>query len=675
MKKKLIVLKLFILVSCASFAQSVGIGTTTPDGSAALDINSSTQGLLFPRMTTTAMLNIIAPAKGLTVYDVNTNQLKINIGSPLLPNWQPVASAAANSWTLGGNNGTNPAVQFIGNTDNQPLRFRVNNTLSGELNPINGNISWGLHAGEANTSGFSNIAIGTKALQFNTDVNNLVAIGDSALFNNGQGRTAANESVFNTAVGSKALASNTRGAFNTAVGTTSLFSNTTGIDNTAYGFASLFANTIGESNTALGNEALAFNTGGSFNTATGWRSLFNNSTGNNNTASGWQSLFKNNTGHDNVATGSQSLFSNSIGNSNTAVGSQSLFSNNTGSDNTAAGFQTLFSNTAGAGNSAFGKDALFANTTGFGNTAAGSEALSSNQSGGLNTGMGFLALSSNVFGSLNTAIGVEALSSNIVGASNTAVGAEALLLNTNGGGNTAIGTNAISSTNQSIRNTVVGANAGFLFELGSDNTIVGANADVTADGLTNSVALGKDARVTASNQVRLGNTLTTSIGGIVGFTNLSDGRYKKNIQPAVKGIDFILRLRPVTYQLDLAGINKQLNATGKGEAAAITQNELTGNEQTVFSGFVAQEVEKAALDAGYDFSGVDRPKNEHDFYGLRYAEFVVPLVKAVQEQQQMINNLREQNEALKIYNAGQKTQMDILLKRMEKMEALLEAKK
>ena len=34
---------------------------------------------------------------------------------------------------------------------------------------------------------------------------------------------------------------------------------------------------------------------------------------------------------------------------------------------------------------------------------------------------------------------------------------------------------------------------------------------------------------------------------------------------------------------------------------------------------------------GYDFSGVDAPKNDKDIYGLRYSEFVVPLVKAVQE--------------------------------------------
>ena len=59
------------------------------------------------------------------------------------------------------------------------------------------------------------------------------------------------------------------------------------------------------------------------------------------------------------------------------------------------------------------------------------------------------------------------------------------------------------------------------------------------------------------------------------------------------------------------------------------------------SGFIAQEVEKAAQDLGYDFSGVDKPQNDKDSYGLRYAEFVVPLVKAVQEQQAMIQQLEE----------------------------------
>ena len=64
------------------------------------------------------------------------------------------------------------------------------------------------------------------------------------------------------------------------------------------------------------------------------------------------------------------------------------------------------------------------------------------------------------------------------------------------------------------------------------------------------------------------------------------------------------------------------------------------------SGFIAQEVEAAAQNIGFQFSGVDIPQSEHGCYGLRYGEFVVPLVKAVQEQQVFIATLMEQNKLL-----------------------------
>ena len=70
------------------------------------------------------------------------------------------------------------------------------------------------------------------------------------------------------------------------------------------------------------------------------------------------------------------------------------------------------------------------------------------------------------------------------------------------------------------------------------------------------------------------------------------------------------------------------------------------NAQVRFTGFIAQDVEKAANAIGYDFSGVDKAKNENDFYGLRYSEFVVPMVKAIQEQQGQIEALKKQNEEL-----------------------------
>ena len=63
---------------------------------------------------------------------------------------------------------------------------------------------------------------------------------------------------------------------------------------------------------------------------------------------------------------------------------------------------------------------------------------------------------------------------------------------------------------------------------------------------------------------------------------------------------------------------------------------------------MAQEVEQIAKTLGYNFSGIDKPKDAtKQTYALRYSDFVVPLVKAVQEQQQQIEKLQKENDELK----------------------------
>ena len=53
------------------------------------------------------------------------------------------------------------------------------------------------------------------------------------------------------------------------------------------------------------------------------------------------------------------------------------------------------------------------------------------------------------------------------------------------------------------------------------------------------------ASVTVANEIYLGNSAITSIGGIVNWTATSDGRFKKNVQEDVPGLIFIEELRPV----------------------------------------------------------------------------------------------------------------------------------
>jgi len=69
--KQFLTLLLTVLLTTATYAQ-VGVGTTTPDASSALDIASTTKGLLIPRMTETQRDAISSPATGLMVYQTTT---------------------------------------------------------------------------------------------------------------------------------------------------------------------------------------------------------------------------------------------------------------------------------------------------------------------------------------------------------------------------------------------------------------------------------------------------------------------------------------------------------------------------------------------------------------------------------------------------------------------------
>ena len=120
-------------------------------------------------------------------------------------------------WNLTGNAGTTSS-NFIGTTDSEPIRFKVNNTHYGLLD-INENVALGSHSFESNTTGAANIGIGGVTGQ-----------------------------------------SNTTGSYNIAIGFESLNSNTTGVQNVAIGYDAL-AGAIGNTNIGIGSMTLNQNNG------------------------------------------------------------------------------------------------------------------------------------------------------------------------------------------------------------------------------------------------------------------------------------------------------------------------------------------------------------------------------------------------------------------------------
>ncbi|QIE59449.1 cell wall anchor protein [Rasiella rasia] len=93
--KKLVIYLCIICTSLATFTSlaQVGIGTVSPDASSALDISSTTQGLLAPRMETSDRIAIASPAEGLLVFDTDENVFYFFNGG----SWVPLEGAETRS--------------------------------------------------------------------------------------------------------------------------------------------------------------------------------------------------------------------------------------------------------------------------------------------------------------------------------------------------------------------------------------------------------------------------------------------------------------------------------------------------------------------------------------------------------------------------------------------------
>ncbi|MEY8848274.1 tail fiber domain-containing protein [Psychroserpens sp. XS_ASV72] len=255
------------------------------------------------------------------------------------------------------------------------------------------------------------------------------------------------------------------------------------------------------------------------------------------------------------------------------------------------------------------------------NVAIGYQSMTDNITGIDNTALGYQSLTNNISGDNNSAIGYHTLYSNSTGRVNVAHGSYALYDNTNGNYNVAMGSSALENNTS-----------------GDYNTAIGASASLSVTVFDNTTALGYQASPNSPNQVRLGNSSVAVIGGYANWSNFSDRRLKTNIKENVVGLDFIKRLRPVSYHYDMDAIARFENIP---DSLRLKDAERLKAAE-VQTGFIAQEVESAANAVGFDFHGVIIPYDENGTYALRYAEFVVPLVKAIQEQQDLIEAQQEE---------------------------------
>ena len=471
--------------------------------------------------------------------------------------------------------------------------------LSGR-NITNGQYNIGLGSFTLNTmaSGDSNIAIGRSALGSINGVNNNIAIGFEALSSN----TSSAELV---AIGRLSQKINRTGTSNTSVGTETLKTNVSGNNNTAMGYQALMTNT-GADNTAFGRKALVLNQGGARNTAVGAEALDSNIGANDNTAVGQACMQATTTGGLNTAVGVSAMSANVGGESNQAFGRRALYTNESGSQNVAIGYL-----------------ALNMSTTSY-NTAVGNSALQTASSGHSNTAVGYACMDAVVTGNSNTAIGLRSSGKITGGDNNASIGVDALEDLLTGDNNSAMGPNALNSVNSGSNNSGLGNRAGIAGQPGG-------------------------ALTSHSNRVCLGDSAISELHCQVSLSVASDVRDKTEFTALDLGLDFVKELTPYTYKWDKRSNYVDWDSNPDTDLDTIT-HDGTHKEDWLDIGFKAQEVEALEIAAGYN---KDNKTNlavtlsgDEKLYGLQYEKFVPILVKAIQEQQTIIENLTSRLETL-----------------------------
>ena len=266
----------------------------------------------------------------------------------------------------------------------------------------------------------------------------------------------------------------------------------------------------------------------------------------------------------------------------------------TGDKSVAIGTNTLQKDTGGE-NVAIGFEAGQNLTTGLRNMLLGSSVGKALTTGGSNVAFGSTALLNCVDCSGNTAIGRESMEQSTTGGDfNTYIGYSAGYSNTTGDNNSSLGFLSGYGVNGTLANTT-----------GSNNTFIGYQSANTSSTVSNVITLGNSSIATIRAQV------TT-------ITSLSDIRDKTDILPLNYGMNFINKLKPVSFVWDMRD----------GGKIGITE-----------IGFIAQDFQQAQIDTGINVpnlvSGVDEKLE------ASYGVLLPIIVKALQEANEKIKILEQ----------------------------------
>jgi hypothetical protein len=282
-------------------------------------------------------------------------------------------------------------------------------------------------------------------------------------------------------------------------------------------------------------------------------------------------------------------------------------------------------NVTNAYNVAIGNNALNDNTSGTDNTAVGADAVYAFTTSSGNTGVGCFNDDDITSGAGNTTFGMEAMGLGTGSTSDaTAIGDYALEVGSSVSDTTAIG-------------SVAGNSGSNPLTTGTSDVYIGYHAQPDTSSDSNTIVIGASTTSNASsNAITMGNTFISAAYVHTAFTTYSDGRHKKDIEDSDLGLDFIDKLRPVSYRFN-------------------------NGDETLRYGFIAQDVEAALpptlrdmvekSEPEHGLSLIVREHNDEGTYHMTYEDLISPLVKSVQQlestgdtEQQQIDNGRKKEQ-------------------------------
>ncbi|CKK86857.1 tail fiber domain-containing protein [Neisseria meningitidis] len=247
-----------------------------------------------------------------------------------------------------------------------------------------------------------------------------------------------------------------------------------------------------------------------------------------------------------------------------------------------------------------------------------------------------------------TIIGANAMNKALTAGYSTIIGVDAALLGDNYQKTTAIGASSLR-TGSHISTTAIGywviplASSEKCVAIGDSAGYRNVQGDFLTGKITNSIAIGYGARINGDNEIQIGTTGQT-LYAPTAVNIRSDGRDKADVKPLTNGLDFEMKLKPMTGYYDrrdsyVDELFKDLPADERADKVrewwANPIKDGSHKEDRLRHWFIAQDI--AALEDEY--GRLPMVNKTNDTYTVEYETFIPVLTKAIQEMAARIETL------------------------------------